>query len=314
MSQGFHFLKIPPNLVHFAKTHTRTRMLLIADSGSSKTDWRLISPDGAVKPAASAGFNPYFQTSEEIYTEILRALPPQLGTLGVKEIYFYGAGCSTENNRGIVQEGLGKLFPAALIHVSHDLLAAARALCGREAGIACILGTGVNSCLYDGGGIVEGRPSLGFWLGDEGGGGYLGKTLMQHYFHEEMPGDVRQQFEDAYHPVVGTVLENAYRKPFPNSYFAAFSRFLSDRLDHPYCRQLVQNGFSLFFERYVSKYTNSRQYPVHFTGSVAYYFRDILQEAAREKGLRLGNVLKNPIEGLISYHKGSEGVDECMSK
>jgi N-acetylglucosamine kinase-like BadF-type ATPase len=280
-------------------------MLLIADSGSSKTDWRLIFPDGQVRPAGSAGFNPYFQTSEEIYTEILRELPPQLGTLGVREIYFYGAGCSTDKNRNIVQEGLGKLFPAASIHVSHDLLAAARALCGREPGIACILGTGVNSCQYDGQGITEGRPSLGFWLGDEGGGGYLGRTLVQHYFHEEMPADVRQQFAGVYQLVLGTVLENAYKKPFPNSYFAAFSRFLSDRLDHPYCRQLVYDGFSLFFERYVRKYTGSKQYPVHFTGSVAHHYRDILQTVAHDKGLRLGNVLKNPIDGLIAYHKGS---------
>jgi N-acetylglucosamine kinase-like BadF-type ATPase len=280
-------------------------MLLIADSGSSKTDWRLVSSDGLVKPAGTAGFNPYFQTSEEIYTEILRELPRQLGILGVKEIYFYGAGCSTEKNRSIVQDGLGKLFPAALIHVSHDMMAAARALCGREAGIACILGTGVNSCLYDGEGITEGRPSLGFWLGDEGGGGYLGKTLIQHYFHEEMPIDLRQQFADMYQPVLGTVLENAYKKPFPNSYFASFSRFLSGRTEHPYCRQLVQHGFSLFFERYVSKYTNSSRHPVHFTGSVAYHFRDILGEVAREKGMRLGSVLQNPIEGLILYHQSN---------
>jgi N-acetylglucosamine kinase-like BadF-type ATPase len=278
-------------------------MLLIADSGSSKTDWRLISPDGGVVPAGTAGFNPYFQTPEEIYTEILRELPRQLGTLGVKEIYFYGAGCSTEKNRSIVQEGVSRLFPGAAIHVSHDLLAAARALCGREAGIACILGTGVNSCLYDGVAIAEGRPSLGFWLGDEGGGGYLGKNLVQNYFHEEMPADIRLQFAETYQPVLGEVLENAYKKPFPNSYFASYSRFISDRLDHPYCRQLVQNGFSLFFDRYVVKYTDSHRYPVHFTGSIAYYFQDILQSVASEKNLRLGNVLKNPIEGLTAYHQ-----------
>ncbi len=278
-------------------------MLLIADSGSSKTDWRLVSPEGVVKSAHTAGFNPYFQNADHIYSEIADQLPLQLSTVRVTEVYFYGAGCSTEKNCGIVREGISRLYPEARIYVSHDLLAAARALSGRKPGIACILGTGVNSCQYDGETITSGRPSLGFWLGDEGGGGYLGKTLIQHYFHEDMPPDIRQEFGQAFHPELPVVLENAYKKPFPNSYFAAFAKFLADKKEHDYCRRLISGGFGLFFDRYVCKYPNAEDYPVHFTGSVAHYYQDILREVAQMKGLQIGNILKNPIEGLISYHK-----------
>lgn len=278
-------------------------MILIADSGSSKTDWRLVANDGSVRAAKTAGFNPYFQTAEQIYAEITTELLPQLETTAIREIHFYGAGCSTEKNCNIVREGVGRLFSEAKIHVGHDLLAAARALCGHEAGIACILGTGVNACFYDGREITEARPSLGFWLGDEGGGGWLGKTLVQHYFHGEMPAELSQAFAEAYHLTLPTVLENAYKKPFPNSYFAAFSRFLSDHLDHAYAQELIYDGFALFFDRYVGKFPTYQQQPIHFTGSVAFHYRAILQKAAADKKLTLKNVLASPISGLVEYHR-----------
>lgn len=281
-------------------------MILIAESGSSKTDWRLLTDGGSVKAAKTAGFNPYFQNADQIYAEIASELLPQLGTTSVDEIHFYGAGCSTETNCTIVREGIGRLFARAHIHVGHDLLAAARALSGHSAGIVCILGTGVNTCLYDGSHIVAGRPSLGFWLGDEGSGGYLGRTLIQQYFHEEMPADLHAAFAEKYHLDVETVLENAYKKPFPNSYFAAFARFLSDHLDHPYSQQLIYDGFALFLKRYVSKFKGYQNYPVHFTGSIAYHYQDILRKAAADKGIRLENIIDNPITGLITYHRHAQ--------
>jgi N-acetylglucosamine kinase-like BadF-type ATPase len=276
-------------------------MILIADSGASKTDWRLIS-DKEVVRARTAGFNPYFQTSEEIYTEVAHTLLPQLNGQDVDEIYFYGSGCSSEKNCQLVQSAIGQAFPKAAIQINHDLLAAARALCGHEPGIACILGTGVNSCLYNGQEIIAGRPSLGFWLGDEGSGGYLGKVLIQKYFHEEMPAYLRELFREQFSPRLDLVLENAYKKPFPNSYFASFSRFLFDKLADPFCYGLVYEGFAAFFERYVKKYENAQQYNVSFTGSVAFHYQEILRAVAADQGVSLKNILESPIAGLTQYH------------
>ncbi len=281
-------------------------MILIAESGSSKTDWRLLTDEGVIKIAKTAGFNPYFQNADQIYEEIAAELLPQLGTTAIDEIHFYGAGCSTETNCQIVKEGVSRLFARANVYVGHDLMAAARSLSGRSAGIICIIGTGVNACLYDGNEVVAGRPSLGFWLGDEGSGGYLGRMLIQQYFHEEMPADIHQAFAQKYDLDVETVLENAYKKPFPNSYFAAFSRFLSDHLEHPYAQKLIYNGFISFLDRYVSKFKDYKSYSVHFTGSIAYHYRDILQQAATDRGIQLGNIIDNPIMGLIDYHQHAQ--------
>jgi N-acetylglucosamine kinase-like BadF-type ATPase len=282
-------------------------MILIADSGSSKTDWRLLGPDGSVEQAKTVGFNPYFQDADMIYAELEKTLLPQLASTDISEIYYYGAGCSTDTTRGVVRSAVSTAFPGAYIDVNHDLLAAARALCGHEPGIACILGTGVNSCLYDGEKIVTGRPSLGFWLGDEGSGGYMGKTLIQQYFHEDMPEDLRQKFEKRYKPVLGTVLENAYKKPFPNSYFASFSKFLFDNISHPYAFRLVYDGFSLFFDRYVLKYPDAASYKVHFVGSVAFYYNTVVRRALGDKGLTVGHIMESPIAGLTLYHQQQNG-------
>lgn len=285
-------------------------MILIADSGSSKTDWRLLGPDGSVAQAKTVGFNPYFQDSDMIYEELEKTLLPQLSSTSVtaiSEIYYYGAGCSSDTNRTIVRTAINKAFPNVQVDANHDLLAAARALCGHEPGIGCILGTGVNSCLYDGKDILTGRPSLGFWLGDEGSGGYMGKTLIQHYFHEDMPADLRQKFEKRYKPVLSTVLENAYKKPFPNSYFASYSKFLFDNISHPYAYQLVYDGFITFLNRYVLKYENARSYKVHFTGSVAFYYNTVLRKAAQDTGLTLGHIMESPIAGLTLYHQQKNG-------
>lgn len=282
-------------------------MILIADSGSSKTDWRLLGPDGSVSQAKTVGFNPYFQDADMIYEELEKTLLPQLATKDISEIYYYGAGCSTDTNKEVVRTAVNRAFPAAQVDANHDLLAAARALCGHDPGIACILGTGVNSCLYDGEKIALGRPSLGFWLGDEGSGGYMGKTLIQQYFHEDMPEDVRQKFEKRYKPVLGTVLENAYKKPFPNSYFASYSKFLFDNISHPYAFRLVYDGFCTFFDRYVCKYPDAQSYKVHLVGSVAFYYNTIVRKAAQDKGLTVGHIMETPIAGLTLYHQQKNG-------
>ncbi|MFN4147256.1 MAG: N-acetylglucosamine kinase [Runella sp.] len=278
-------------------------MKLIADSGATKTDWRIIATDGSIHQAKTIGLSPYYQDSESIATELTQHLKPHV-TENVTEIYFYGTGCAGEEPCAIVRRGLQAVFPSASpIEVESDMLGAARGLCGREPGIACILGTGSNNCLYDGRQIADKIPSLGFWLGDEGSGGYLGKTLVVSFLHKEMPEDLAEKFGKRYALTREVVLENAYKKPFPNRYFAGFSKFLFDHRSHPFAYRLVFDAFTLFLQKYVCKFAQSKDLKVHFTGSVAFYYSDILRRAAGELGLTVGIIMETPIAGLTLYHQ-----------
>lgn len=280
-------------------------MILIAESGSSKTDWRIITKNGVLQ-AKTIGLNPYYQTSNSIIEELEKNLLPTLPKdEGVSEVYYYGTGVTNEEKADIIRLAIKTLFPAVEItEIYSDMLAAARALCGREAGIACILGTGSNSCFYDGNTITFQVPPLGFWLGDEGSGAYLGKQLVLSYLHKEMPQDIREKFEKRFGAKDRLeILENAYQKPFPNRYFASFSKFIFDNRNHPFTFDLARNAFSLFFEKYLSKYPNMQEYPVHFTGSVAFYYSDILRRVANEKGFSIGRIMESPIAGLTLFHK-----------
>jgi glucosamine kinase len=281
-------------------------MILIAESGSSKTDWRIIANNGEVTQAKTIGLNPYYQTSDSIVEELAKNLLPSLPKDGVvSEVYYYGTGVTNEEKADIVRLAIKKVFPLVEItEIYSDMLAAARALCGREAGIACILGTGSNSCFYDGNVITFQVPPLGFWLGDEGSGAYLGKQLVLSYLHKEMPQDIRGKFEKRFGAKDRLeILDNAYQKPFPNRYFASFSKFIFDNRNHPFTFELVSNAFSLFFEKYLSKYPDIQQYQVHFTGSVAFYYSDILRRVATEKGFSIGRIMESPIAGLTLFHK-----------
>ncbi|WP_247237956.1 N-acetylglucosamine kinase [Telluribacter sp. SYSU D00476] len=277
-------------------------MILIADSGSTKTDWVAYGTGAQPLRFQSVGFNPFYQSKEVIAEALRQEVVPQVPA--IESVYFYGAGCADETSSQPVRQALQQSFPMAHIEVQSDLLAAARALCGHESGIACILGTGANNCLYNGERIVNNIGSLGFWMGDEGSGGYLGKTLVVRYLHRELPEEIQERFTVAY---PGTdrflVLDNAYKKPFPNRYFATFTRFLSEHITHPYIQQLLIEAFGLFLSKYVIKHPDATAYPVHFAGSVAYYFQDQLTEAVREKGLRMGTIQKSPMEGLLRYHQ-----------
>lgn len=286
-------------------------MILIADSGSTKTDWRMIAMDGSISQGKTIGFNPYYQDSATIYAEIKQHLAPQIEE-EVGEVFFYGAGCAGEEKCHIVRAGILQAFPDAVVSVSSDLLAAARALCGHEVGIACILGTGSNSCFYDGEKIAAHRAPLGFWLGDEGSGGHLGKTLVQQYLLGELPADLAAKFDKRYQLARRgdarlEVLENAYSKPSPNLYFASFSKFLFDNRSHPFAYQLIYRSFAEFFDKYLAKYENYRQYKVHFVGSVAFYYSNILRQVANDKGITVKNILESPIAGLTLYHQQELG-------
>ena len=278
-------------------------MILLADSGSTKTDWLLLDRE----PIAfqSAGFNPFYQTQEVILETLRRDVLPNTEPDAIRQIFFYGAGCADATTSLPVTSALAMLFPAAeTIEVNSDLLAAARALCGREAGIACILGTGANNALYDGKNIVHNIGSLGFWLGDEGSGGYLGKQLVVGYLHHELPTGLHEVFQKNYPEVSRlSILERAYRQPFPNRYFATFSTFLGQHITNPYVGTLVGNAFRIFLDMYVCKHPNATTLPVHFTGSVAYHFREALEKVLVEKNLQLGTIQKSPMSGLLRFHR-----------
>ena len=278
-------------------------MILLADSGSTKTDWLLL--DGEPTAFQSAGFNPFYQTQEVILetlrTQVLCHTEPN----EVRQVFFYGAGCADAVTSLPVTNALALLFPSAeTIEVNSDLLAAARALCGHEAGIACILGTGANNALYDGEKIVNNIGSLGFWLGDEGSGGYLGKQLVVGYLQNELPAGLHEAFQKK-HPEITrlSVLERAYRQPFPNRYFASFSTFLSQHIKNPFVGALVGNAFRTFLDLYVCKHPNAAVLPIHFTGSVAYHFRDILSQVLGERNLGLGTIQRSPMAGLLRFHQ-----------
>ena len=279
-------------------------MILIADSGASKTAWRLIKNDGSVEQYQTKGFNPYYQPPEELDQDIAELLHPQVEG-DVSEIFYYGSGCSSKGNKEVIQTVLNKYFEGAMVEVDHDLLAAARALCGHEAGIACILGTGANSCYFDGSSIRENVASLGYVLGDEGSGAYLGKTLVADYLRDDIPKVIGERFTKRFGLDREAVLERVYHREQPSRFLASFAKFIFQNIKDPYCYQLVYDSFSLFFEKNVVKYAQVTEVPVHFTGSIAFYFSNILRQVASDKGIRVKNIVEGPIAGLTLFHQKS---------
>ncbi len=275
-------------------------MLLIADSGSTKVDWRTINSDGSVKEVTTAGINPYFQTEESIVNELQQKLFPYVGT-SVDEIHFYGAGVSPEKVP-VLQDCFKKVFPKATSYAYTDLLAAARALCGHKPGIAGILGTGANSCFYDGKDIADNVPACGFILGDEGSGAVLGKKLISDYLKRQLPQEISTLFTQKYGLNYGSIVEKVYRQPYPNRFLATFSIFLYENRTNPYIADLLKNSFKEFFTRNIVQY-DYKKYPVNLVGSVAFYYSDIIKETASGLGISVGKILKSPIDGLVEYHK-----------
>ncbi|MEM6966030.1 MAG: hypothetical protein AAF573_14780 [Bacteroidota bacterium] len=278
-------------------------MVFIADSGSTKTDWKLLSTDGNVSTESTRGFNPYFWDSEAITAALFEDFEEGLEREKIQEIYFYGAGCSDVYRCDIIKKGLLGFFPNADIKVGHDLIACARAACGTEAGVVCILGTGSNSCLYDGSKITDNVASLGSWIGDEGSGLHLGKELLRSYFYREMPKDIIAAFKLFCPDGKREILNKTYSHPTPNVYLASFSKFLSERQSHPYVQQIVLKCFDEFLTRHVLKYKGVSKLPIHFVGSIAFHFEDSLKVALTKYDLKLGNVLQKPIDSLVEFHR-----------
>ena len=276
-------------------------MRLIADSGSTKTAWKLIDGSGHVKNIKTSGLNPYSQPEESIFQEVEKVLFPETGT-GIQEIYFYGAGIVNAEKGDIIRRALNRIYPEAIVETHSDVLGAARALFGDQSGIACILGTGSNACLYDGKQITHGISPLGFILGDEGSGSVMGRKLLGDYFKEVMPGRLRDEFDEQFGITREEALNRVYRTEKPNQFLAQFVPFLSQHSNSAYCHEFVQHNFMEFFERNVSKLPGYTQYPIGFIGSVAYYFSSILKNTASYFGYDETTIIKEPIDGLEKYY------------
>ena len=276
-------------------------MMLIADSGSTKTDWCVILDNTPIKRIGTNGLNPFFQSEEEIQQELTHSLLPQLPEGTIDSVYFYGAGCTPEKAPTLRRAIADSLPIVGNIKAYSDMLAAARGLCGREAGITCILGTGSNSCFYDGKEIVNHISPLGFILGDEGSGAVLGKLLVGDILKNQLSPAIKEAFLKQFDLTVPEIIDRVYRQPFPNRFLASLSPFIAQHLEEPGIRQLVLGSFIAFLRRNVMQYDYT-QYPAHFIGSVAHCYKEILQEAAQETGIRIGKILQSPMEGLIQYH------------
>lgn len=277
-------------------------MILIADSGSTTTNWCLLNKKGTTSLFSTSGINPFFRTSEDIESELRKDLIPNLQQT-VDKIYFYGAGIINESKKNVIRVALKRLFPATQIEINSDLLAAAHATLGRNQGIICILGTGSNSGLYNGNSIIEHVPPLGFILGDEGSGAVLGKKLLADYLKGVLPETLSKQFEMQYTTEYTEFMEHVYKKEKPNRYLAQFVPFLKQHINDPYSKKLIENSFSEFVERNIVQYSKFNDHQISFVGSVAYHFQDQLKKVLRKQHLNLGEIEKDPISGLQKYYQ-----------
>ena len=276
-------------------------MILIADSGSTKAEFRLLGMNTEEQTFILPGINPFYQSESEISHLIHTELYPKLAGCSISKIYFYGAGCAFPEKKKMLENALSCSFPQAEIFIDSDLLAASRALFGTGRGIACILGTGSNSCLYNGREIEKNVSPLGFILGDEGSGAVLGRKFISDCLKNQLPDSLQKKFFAQYNITPPEMLERVYKQPFPNRYLASFTPFLLENINEEPISQLVKTSFTEFFER------NIKQYPitdekVGFIGSIAYYFQDILRKVAEEQHYQIEKIEKSPMAGLVEFH------------
>lgn len=277
-------------------------MILIADSGSTKTHWCVCENGEKMKHIFTKGINPFYQSVEEIKLEIESKLVPELKEFQINHIFFYGAGCSFADKSAMVGAALGAFFKDIVIEIYSDLLGAARALFGSGEGIACILGTGSNSCYYNGVEIIENVSPLGFILGDEGSGAVLGKILIADCLKNQLPQQLKDKLLKQFDLTPSIILEKVYKQPFPNRFLAKLSPFLLENIAEPAIFNIVYDSFDAFFIRNVMQYTLENK-EVGFVGSVAYYFKDCLEIVASERGIKIFKIEQSPMDGLVEYHR-----------
>ncbi len=279
-------------------------MTIIADSGSTKTAWWISGNKRRV--VFTQGINPFQQDSSEICAVLSHELLPAIDTPeGISRIFFYGAGCTREKAHIVAQALRQTVSATARISVESDMLGAARGLCGRQKGVACILGTGSNSCLYDGRDIHPGNPALGYILGDEGSGAYIGKRLVGDILKRQMPSDICQMFFEETKETQQSIIEKVYRASMPNRFLASLSPFCARHRSHPAMHRFLIDCFTAFFQRNIASAPWSGELDrckIHFVGSIAHYYEEELREAALACGYAVGNIVQSPLEGMVCYH------------
>lgn len=278
-------------------------IILIADSGSTKSDWLAIDETGKqLAKFSTIGFNPYFHSSNLVEQVLSSQIETMKIAKDVGKVFFYGAGSSSKEMCSIIAVGLSRVFSHAEIHVDHDLNGAAYSTWSGEPAITCILGTGSNSCFFDGIEIYEEVPSLAYILGDEGSGSWFGKRLLRSFFYNKLPQHIHDDFVSEFGLSVTDVNKIVYTEPNPNVFLASFMKFIAKHRDAEIVKTWLQEGFDTFLDSHVACFENHQQVPVHFIGSVAYHFSDHLQLACEKRGIQMGNLIKKPIEGLAKYH------------
>jgi len=277
---------------------------LIADSGSTKTDWIIINTKGeVVEQIHSIGFNPYFHSSEFISDEINKAFSKvSVDLFQIKEVFYYGAGCSSSIKKKIVNKALKINFTSANTEVQHDLIAAARATLGNRNGIACILGTGANSCVWEQGKEIHNIASHGYIFGDEGSGSYLGIRLLKLYLSDSLGEDLKQKFDSEYNISKEEILNKTYQQKNPNVFLASFAKFYFDNVNDKNLQNIIRKGFIDFFEVRVIPYSNYKNYELGFVGSIAFYYNEILTEVAEQYVIKIHKITKAPIDELVAFH------------
>ncbi|MDD5871151.1 MAG: ATPase [Bacteroidales bacterium] len=278
-------------------------MILIADCGSTKIDWCVVENGEVKKQVFTSGINALLMTEEQIRETLANELAQEVAEFEIESVYYYGAGCLFDDICANVRRAIAANVPSAkTIEVHSDLVAAARALCGNQEGIACILGTGSNSCFWDGEKIADNVSPLGYILGDEGSGAVLGKLLVGDVLKKQLPEELCEKFLKEYELDRQKIIESVYKKPAANRFLASLSPFLSKNIEEPAIHRLVLNAFKSFFVRNIENYKDYKNYAVSFVGSVAYYYREVLEEAAKAVDIKIGTVIKSPMEGLVKYH------------
>lgn len=277
-------------------------MILIADGGSTKVDWRLIDKGVDIKQIFTGGMNPFFRTQEDISEEIRHNLLPEVKEFNIERIYFFGAGCNSAEKNEIISNAITDNIKCSYIEINSDLLAAARGLCGNDSGIACIIGTGSNSCYYNGVVIIDNVSPLGYILGDEGSGAVIGRLFVGACLKNQLTAGIKEKFLGEYNLTPALILDKVYRQPMPNRFLASLSPFVYSHIQDESVYNLVYNTFKDFLVRNVMQYDNYNQLPVHFTGSVAYHYQAVLRKILNDLNITVGNITQSPMEGLIQYY------------
>ncbi len=282
-------------------------MILVADSGSSKTDWMAYTPEQTFV-FSTKGMNPYFVNANDVVKILSKNKALVTYASEITEVYFFGSGCSSPDKHEIISNGLSAFFTNAYISVDHDLIGSAYATCGNKKGLTCILGTGSNISYFDGENVHATKHGLGYVLGDEASGTFFGRKILVSYLYKSMPNDLSSAFAAQFNVDKDIVIENIYRKPSPNAYLATFSRFMIAHKSHPFVQQILREGFQEFIDTNVKDYKEYKTLECNFVGSIAFYYQDELKAVFAENNIKVAKILQKPVEGIFDYILKREGI------